>query len=98
MYQDTKNTESSKLPLVLLKLKGNQVNKLKKDEFIWHCIFEDILRITIAFISVEKSTEVDDEKLFEKSTTMYLKDAGFNVISAKYYDNADTLKEYLLKT
>jgi len=84
--------------LILVKIKGNQVTKLKKDEFIWHCIYEDILRITVAFISIEKAVEISDKSLFEKSTNMYLTDGGFNVISTKYYDNANTLKDYLLKT
>lgn len=87
--------DPEKLPTVFAKIKGNKTLELKKDDLIWHAQYESILRITVVFIQVEKADSQDDRDLFEKSIKIYLKDKGFDVASAKYYDDASTLKQYL---
>jgi hypothetical protein len=96
MSQVTPNPNPAKQPLVFVKIHGNQVDKLKKDEYIWHCQYENILRITVAFIPVEKADNKIEIDNYEKSTKIYLKNKGFNVKETKYYENADTLKQYLI--
>ena len=95
MFQATPNLDPSKLPIIFAKVAGNQTDRLRKDEYIWHCQYEKILNITVVFIQVEQATDPDDKSLFEKSTRIYLEHAGFKVMSTKYYDDASTLKQYL---
>ena len=94
MYQDMQNNPEN-LPTVFVKIKGNEVSKLKKDEYIWHCQYENILRITVAFVPVEKADDIETKSTFEKAIKIYLENKGFNVISTKYHDNAEKLKQYL---
>lgn len=94
MSPDTKSNPEQQ-PLVFVKIKGNKVAELKKDEFIWHSQYESILKITVAFVAVEQAIEPSDAKLFEKSIKFYLTDKGFSVLGTTYYDNASTLKQYL---
>jgi cytochrome oxidase Cu insertion factor (SCO1/SenC/PrrC family) len=94
MYQDTKSNPEQQ-PLVFAKIKGNKTAELKKDEFIWHAQYESILKITVAFVAVEKAAAPEDNKLFENSIKYYLINKGFKVISTVYYDDASTLKRYL---
>lgn len=96
MYQDTPKTNPENQPLVFVKIQGNYVDKLKKDDYIWHAQYENILRITVAFVPVEKATEPTDPALFEKSVKIYLRNRGYKVLDTTYYDNADTLKQYLI--
>lgn len=95
MYQVTTNNDPSKLPIIFAKIRGNHVAKLKKDEYIWHTQYEKILNITVVFFQIEKASSDDDKKLFEKSTSIYLKNEGFDVISSAYHDDASKLKQYL---
>ena len=97
MYQDMSNEEKEKLPIVYAKVKGNQVELLKKDEYIWDCRYEKILRKTVVFIPVEQADNDSDIKLFEKSTRMYLADKGCKVESTQYFPNSNILKEYLVQ-
>jgi len=94
MSQDTKNNPEQQ-PLVFVKIKGNKVVELKKDEYIWHAQYESILKITVAFVAVESATTDEDKKHFEKAIKIYLTKKGFNVTSAVYHDDASTLKQYL---
>lgn len=95
MYQATPSNDPAKLPIVFAKLQGNQVTKLKKDEYIWHSQYEKILNITVVFIQVEVASTPEDKVLFEKSTNIYLKNKGFKVLSTVYHDDSSTLKQYL---
>lgn len=95
--QVTPNPNPANQPLVFAKIQGNQVGKLKgKDDYVWHCQYENILRITVVFIPVEKAVDQNDIKLFENSIKIYLTNKGFKVLETKYYENADTLKQYLI--
>jgi hypothetical protein len=95
MSQVIPSSDPSKQPLVFAKVQGNQVDAMKKDEFIWHSQFEKILNITVVFIPVEEATSESDKSLFEKSTKIYLKNKGFKVTSTVYHNDASTLKQYL---
>lgn len=95
MSQATKNNVQSTLPVVFVKVKGNQLANFKKDEYIWYSYFEKILNITIAFIQVEKADAPNEKKLFEDSTKIYLTNQGLQVLSTEYHDNASTLEKYL---
>ena len=94
MYPIIQN-DPEKLPIIFAKIQGNRTADLKKDSLIWHSQYEKILKMTVAFIQVEQAVSQADRALFEKSTKIYLTDGGFKVISTKYYDNAETLKQYL---
>lgn len=95
MYQDTKSNKPEDLPIVFAKVHGNQTSKLKKDEYIWHSQYERILNLTVIFIQVEKADSEADKRLFEKSTKIYLTDAGFKVLDTAYHADSSTLKRYL---
>ena len=95
MFQDTSKNDPTTLPIVFAKVQGNHVTDLKKDEFVWHCQFEQILKITVVFIQVESAETPEERKLFEKSTAIYLKNKGFKVLSTVYHKDATTLKQYL---
>jgi hypothetical protein len=95
MYQAIKSNDPSKLPIIFAKLQGNQVSKLKKDEYIWHSQYEKILNLTVVFIQVESASSPEDKALFEKSTNIYLRNKGFKVLSTVYHDDSSTLKQYL---
>jgi hypothetical protein len=96
MSQVTPNSNPANQPLVFAKVQGNHVDKLKKDPYVWHCQYENILRITVVFIPVEQADNKVEISNFETSTKIYLRNMGMKVLETKYYENADTLKQYLI--
>lgn len=86
------------LPTVVAKVHGNHVDELKKDDLVWHAVYEKILRLTVVFIQVEEASNDSDKALFEKSINIYLTNKGLKVEGTKYYADASLLKEYIKQT
>jgi hypothetical protein len=88
-------SDPATLPTLFAKVQGNQTDKLKKDDLIWHCQYESILRLTVVFLQTDKADTPDEKAHLEKALRIYLTNNGFKVISVVYYDDATTLKQYL---
>lgn len=89
------NPNPEELPTVVAKVHGNHVDALKKDDLIWHAVYEKILRLTVVFIQVEEASNDADKALFENSINIYLTNKGLKVESTKYYADSTLLKEYI---